>query len=145
MSNYRYTIIKQRNKRRKCISNSFVIELVQEGADVRSAILQQLLANKRDKRLKKLINGYNGDTNDLKSFRSYLPEEYRNYAHDLNFLSEQLASLYDITDKYRITDIISISQCRGCVWERMGQKDHMECNTGCLHDSRLCDICSINI
>ena len=40
------------------------------------------------------------------------------------------------------TKIEKLSDCYGCAYECGGQKDHMECPSGCLHDKTSCFECS---
>lgn len=155
MSNYRYTLTKtakrsKSNKRRKCNddkSSSIVVKIIEhvpEEIDVNYAILKQLLNIKRSHRLRKLTDEYKDTTENVEAFRAYLPMEYKQYANNPNLLLEQLASMYEITHKYNITNVEAApdsTKCYGCLYDCMGQKDHMECNTGCLHDPQFCYTC----
>ena len=40
--------------------------------------------------------------------------------------------------------IEKLSDCYGCAHENCGQKNHMECPTGCLHDKTSCWHCLEN-
>lgn len=40
-----------------------------------------------------------------------------------------------------ILDETEYSDCYGCLNEYSGQKDHMECPNGCLHNPENCFIC----
>ena len=33
-------------------------------------------------------------------------------------------------------------ECYGCLYDRPGQRDHMECPSGCLHSPQYCGECS---
>jgi len=47
----------------------------------------------------------------------------------------------EIIRKYKIYDIEVTESCFGCVNGCCGQKDHMECPSGCLHDMKTCATC----
>src|SRR5437868_5013534 len=57
---------------------------------------------------------------------------------------EKLISLDEIRQLFDI-ELISTDdlKCFGCLNNCSGQDEHMECNTGCLHNSTFCDICSL--
>lgn len=38
--------------------------------------------------------------------------------------------------------IITKNECFGCNNDKLDQRSHMECDTGCLHDPKFCEICS---
>lgn len=42
---------------------------------------------------------------------------------------------------FEITDIENAPKCLGCLYDRPGQEEHMDCVSGCLHDMQ-CNICS---
>lgn len=77
----------------------------------------------------------------MKKLRDSLHEQYKPYAYNLHELKERLASLYEVSKKYAITNIEPAPDCYGCLYDCPGQRDHMECPGGCLHDTTLCDIC----
>ena len=150
MSNYWYTLTKTHSKKinvsNKGDTKRLVIYEVQSSnnvADVTNAILKQLFNTKRENRLNKLL--YNFDHNNIDNIlllEEYLPVQYKKYASDINQLKEQLSSLYEISNKYIISDIEQVPNCHGCIYDLGGQKDHMGCPTGCLHDSTSCIFCS---
>ena len=144
MSSFRYTLrpvlrspLGLPHKDKKCR----IVYLVDDN-DVLSAILTDLLEELRQVRFKHLMKNYQGDTYDTKAVSDYLPPQYKKYADNLDFLKISMASLYEVSNMYEISDIESAPKCYGCLHNRMGQNDHMECSTGCLHDSDTCLICS---
>ncbi len=54
---------------------------------------------------------------------------------------------YNLTDTKTgkvIRGVIIVKEgqkCYGCIHDRPGQKDHMECPTGCLHAKEECSMC----
>lgn len=48
--------------------------------------------------------------------------------------------IHELALEYELIDLQQI-RCFGCINGCCGQKDHMECDTGCLHDPKNCDIC----
>ena len=42
---------------------------------------------------------------------------------------------------YNIVGITILEHCEGCVLNMGGQRSHMECPDGCLHDKEGCDFC----
>lgn len=75
---------------------------------------------KRDRRLSKLV--------DI-------------YPNVEDFNKDNLATISELSLKYEIVGIYMSSSCYGCRYDRPGQDDHMECDTGCLHDPDLCSWC----
>ncbi len=50
--------------------------------------------------------------------------------------------MYAVYDAYAITGVEIVEEpCEGCREGYPGQKGHMECPGGCLHDSENCDVC----
>jgi len=135
MSNYWYTLTKTNYSRR------FVITNVQS-ENIPALIYQELLNIKRNFRYNKLFQNFDFDyINDEEAIRNYLPDQYKQYANDLDKLKEQLASLYEICKCYTISNIEIAPNCLGCIYECPGQRDHMQCPTGCLHDPSTCYEC----
>jgi hypothetical protein len=54
---------------------------------------------------------------------------------------EALAKCKQVPLDYKITDIEPA--CEGCLNEYLGQRDHMLCPYGCLHDRNSCILCNI--
>jgi len=46
-----------------------------------------------------------------------------------------------IKAKYSLSLIEIAPACYGCRYDRPGQRDHMECSTGCLHNPDICENC----
>lgn len=57
--------------------------------------------------------------------------------------SEEQKPLYRVYDTYALTELrVTTESCEGCALGCGGQKDHMECPGGCLHDPSNCINCS---
>lgn len=128
MPNYYYTLVDRHSG--KCHSQSAAIHIIYDvEGDPLPEIFALLLKHTRSLRYKELIS------------RKELPPQYKPYMHEKQLLKGQLASLYELSERYEVKDIKLAPSCYGCIFERPGQRDHMECNTGCLHDSLLCEVC----
>lgn len=142
MVNYYYTL-KKTSKILSDDETKISREVIStDESDVETAIMKKLLTIKRQARYFKLMKNYNGDDNDKEALYRYLPACYKSYVYDLPYLMEQLASLYEIQQQYKICDIEVAPDCPGCLFDCPGQKDHMQCNIGCLHNPMTCDCCS---
>ena len=54
--------------------------------------------------------------------------------------------MYVVYDTYAITGVEIVEElCEGCREGYPGQKGHMECPGGCLHDSESCDVCMTDL
>lgn len=71
--------------------------------------------------------------------RENLPLQYKPYANDLNKLKDEMASLYEVSELYEVCDVEPAPNCYGCLYDCPGQRDHMECPTGCLYDDTMSD------
>ena len=142
MPNYRYSLTLKYPLPAKNIHGRHIVHVHDDDDDVLSAILYDLLEELRRDRLDRLMKNYNGDVEDAEALRKYLPSEYRILADNLDLLEMSMASLYEVVNMYEISNIEQAPQCYGCLYDRMGQKDHMECDTGCLHDKETCFLCS---
>lgn len=138
MPNYWYI---ETNKKKQTRLRSVIYDLNQ-GEDITLAIFQRKLAAKREHRFHKLFEGYNGDMEDVIAIHEYLPSEFKSFASNHAALKEQLASIYEIRNNYEISNIEIAPDCYGCIHDRPGQRDHMECPTGCLHTPELCFTCN---
>ena len=118
----------------------YIIYGVKEGSDIQYSVLQQLLSRKRKSRYAKLMKRYYGG-NNVDDIREYLPTNYKHYADNMELLKEQIVSLHEINLTYCISEVKLAPECQGCLYESMGQRDHMDCDTGCLHDKTQCHIC----
>lgn len=134
MPNYWYQLCKEQEAPELCvIYTSNIVE------NVTALIFAQLLDRKREHRLSKLLADLDvKDLDNAEARRNYLPDQYKGYANDLEKLKEQMASLYEISQLYHICDIKVAPDCYGCLYDCGGQRDHMECPTGCLHNSQEC-------
>lgn len=69
------------------------------------------------------------------------------YSDQENPSQTTLATLFygecaeEILSRYHMIDIERLSDCDGCRNKALGQKAHMECDTGCLHDKDICFRC----
>lgn len=145
MPNYYYTLTKSRSKSREfnnsqTQSTRYIFSTSE--INVKQAILRELLTNKRESRYYKLMQKYDGNVDDAKALREYLPMRYIPYVDNLDLLKEILASPHEIIQLYEISNIEPAPTCQGCLYDCMGQRDHMECNTGCLHDPIMCGNCT---
>jgi hypothetical protein len=138
MSNYWYTLTKKDKdfERRNVISSVASVE------EIPNKVYQNLLEDKRIHLIDKLLINYHGSKRDIEALRFYLPSQYKEYADDLDRLGKQMVSLYEISEKYSISDIELAPNCYGCLYDLPGQKDHMECPTGCLHYASSYHVCS---
>lgn len=128
------------------VSSSFQEVLcLEDNADMETEIIFHLLKCRRESRFIKLITNFEGELDDTESFQTYLPAIYKPFAADIDRLKEQLCSLYEITNRYHILRIELTSPCYGCRNELPSQYDHMECNTGCLHDPMFCANCPVTV
>lgn len=116
---------------------------LEDDADPKMEIIYELLDCKRESRYIKLVTDFGGDFTDVKAFHDFLPPIYRPFASDIPWLKEQLGSLHEMTSRYTILDVKEASPCYGCRNELPSQYDHMECNTGCLHEPMLCRSCPV--
>jgi len=146
MPNYRYNLKQIDNSFNVILSDYHIIHIDNNehlsNDDIISAILLNLLEKERSNRYNTIMSNYNGDLNDINDIYNFLPIEYKAYAKNLDDLLSSMCSLDEIVDKYYITNIELITSCYGCLNERLGQKDHMECDIGCLHDPNTCFNCS---
>lgn len=92
-------------------------------------------------RYHKLTWNFMGDVTDVENFRHFLPPEYKYFAEDIEKLWNSLANFFDLSSKYSLSGIYITNACFGCQNDCAGQQDHMECNTGCLHDPNICFFC----
>lgn len=58
-------------------------------------------------------------------------------------LIEAVSPMYLVHDRWWIDSIEPTSDCEGCRYDCPGQRDHMDCPTGCLHDTLTCSLCCI--
>lgn len=49
--------------------------------------------------------------------------------------------MYKVHNKWWIDGIEPTNDCEGCRYDYPGQRDHMQCSTGCLHDPHTCHLC----
>jgi len=142
MSNYWYKLKNTNSNKRKHNDERNLI-LVDAEVDVVPTVLHSLLSKIREERLNKLLSLSDDETPpDPNTLREHLPSQYKQYADDINKLKEQMASLYEISQMYEVSDIQLAPTCIGCIYDCPGQLDHMECPSGCLHETELCFLCS---
>lgn len=148
MLNYSYTRINTITRK----SKRFVIYDVNSSTDVMTDIIHDVLKCKQQSRYNKLFANYHGSMKDIDAIRDYLPTQYKQYADNPIRLTEHMASLYEISRKYMISNVVidvkndmitdvknkGEIKCFGCVYDCPGQRDHMQCPTGCLHDPITC-------
>jgi hypothetical protein len=140
MPNYWYTLRKTKNI--NSTPQRCTIHNVKPGSDVIESIYQDLLANKRNSRYDKLFSNFDfKNINSIQAIRDYLPIQYKQYANNFDKLLDELASMYEISQLYNISNIELAPNCYGCIYDCPGQQDHMECPTGCLHDPKTCFEC----
>ena len=61
----------------------------------------------------------------------------------MNYKKSKKLERYHIRDikfKFNIAEQYDI-KCNGCLNNLLGQDEHMECPSGCLHDKLLCGDC----
>jgi hypothetical protein len=114
-------------------------------AQIEAEIYAYLLADKRASLYAKLMAQYTGSVEDVEALRAYLPDKYKSRAEDPALLEEQLLSESDFRLQVRIWDIATVNGCYGCLYDCLGQDDHMSCQGGCLHDPTICDHCSYGV
>jgi hypothetical protein len=51
-------------------------------------------------------------------------------------------TIEDILSQYMLIAIEKCSDCEGCRNNLLSQRDHTNCDGGCLHNSELCEICN---
>ena len=88
-----------------------------------------------------LIQNYDGDVSDIKNFRKFLPQHLKRLATDIDKLCENLVTISELATEYDIIGLYMTNACYGCQNDCPGQRDHMECDTGCLHDPQFCEKC----
>lgn len=136
MPNYWYTLTHNNN-----FTHKNVVYGVSSLESVANTILMNLLDVKRENRLEKLLTDFNEDIKNVDALYHYLPDQYKQYASNVELLKQQMASLHEISGLYTISNIELAPDCYGCINDCGGQRDHMECPTGCLHDSTHCFSC----
>ena len=87
------------------------------------------------------MKNFSGNIENIDDVKNFLPDIYKDYANNLELLKKSMCSLYEIVHTYKISDIEKAPLCYGCLYDCMGQKDHMDCITGCLHDPNMCYLC----
>jgi hypothetical protein len=60
-----------------------------------------------------------------------------------NLEKKKNKSFDEVVSKYQILNIEPITNpnCDGCLYSASGQRDHMDCPNGCLHEKDMCLIC----
>jgi len=143
MKNYRYNLVHLNSGR--AIETRIIHfegdEQISE-EEIISSIFIELLEEERQNRYNFIMENYSNDLDNSTMIREYLPKEYKQYADNLKLLKDEMSSLFEIVNKYKISDIEVAPLCNGCLNNSMGQRDHMDCNTGCLHDPKMCYLCS---
>lgn len=104
-------------------------------------IIKYELECKKKKRFDKLLKDFTGDVTNSEEIEEYLPLPYKKYAYNMDKLKNKMCSIYEILHKYTINDIELAPDCYGCLHDSPGQRDHMECPTGCLHSKYTCSYC----
>lgn len=137
MTNFYYLITKKSTKTqaKKVIRNSEISVVYHD-------IIDKELTEKREKSLQKLFENYSGNMDNIDAIRIFLPATYKKYASNFDELRNQLVSMHCFLSEYIISDIEPGPNCYGCLNDRGGQADHMECSTGCLHDKDGCSSCN---
>lgn len=108
-------------------------------ADVVSTVFEDFLSDIRKRRYRELVTGCSDKS--AEGLRNHLPPEFRKYANNKQLLKEAMASMYEVSHMYSLSNIELAPQCFGCLNNRPGQRDHMECPTGCLHNKDYCHYC----
>jgi hypothetical protein len=140
MPAYFYTITK--GGYRACDGERRYIYTTNEKDDILLTIIKYELERKRKERLDKLFKDFVGDSANGEEVEKYLPLEYKEYAYHIDRLKNKMCSIYEIVNKYTIKDVERApNECYGCLNNSPGQRDHMECSTGCLHSKYTCFYC----
>jgi len=134
-TNYYYTVTDKKKK------DTYQNWISSNSDNIENDIWKVLVSQKREYRFNKLIKNYTGRSLYNKDFEEYLPSHFKEYAYNITLLENQLASIYEITKLYKISNIIPAPNCQGCLENCLGQKDHTDCPTGCLHDQDTCPLC----
>lgn len=142
MSNFQYMIQDLENPCSKIITGYILNVHSTNVNNVNNEIIERLLENVRQSRFNSLMSNYKGDINDIDNLKEYLPSRYQDYAYNLNILNDHMATFSEIASKYDISNIQPAPSCHGCLFNRPGQDDHLDCDTGCLHFSPMCTRCS---
>ena len=103
-----------------------------------------LLKHLKSIRFYNLLQNLGGvkDLGDVEVIRAYLPENYKQYADNLDELEKQMATMDEISEMYTISNIEEAPNCYGCIYDSPIQMEHLECPNGCLHDIASCSICN---
>lgn len=138
MPNYRYLLSKRQGSKTKHIIT--IDGPIRSEDSVIRHIFVDLLQDLRYHRFSKLFNSFKGNYSNLEDVREYLRDypQFSPYANNLELLRRELASLYEVSKMYEVFQIEVVADCLGCVNNEMNQLAHMDCNTGCLHDSSIC-------
>lgn len=146
MPYYYYRLKKQSKRPREDEREIIYAESID---DVVPKVLDQLLRQIRAERLSRLrdqnkyLKGQNCfDPRFLINCRKHLPSQYIQYCNNISELNSSMASMYEISKVYTIYDIELAPKCIGCRYNWMGQRDHMQCPDGCLHDHKYCGECA---
>lgn len=140
MPNYWYTLNNTKSTKDYPHREQHVIIGANSQSDVIDKVLNNILDTEREDRLQRLFVAVT-DVTDVNDLKEYLPPQYQQYANNLTKLKEAMASLYEISQIYEISDVTLAPDCVGCIYDSPGQRDHMECPTGCLHEIQLCTSC----
>lgn len=106
-----------------------IINVKCEGADAVCMMLwNMLLEYERTQRFVKLFENFNVNKwDDIVSIYYYLPLQYKSFANNLLGLKDSMASMYEMTQKYRIYDVRRAPDCNQCALNI----SHLYCNEGC--------------
>lgn len=134
--NYYYTILnKHTGEKTDHVATNIKHCIVEDSISndkILSIMIHLFLVEKRVERFNQLVSDFKGDITDKHALENYLPREYKRYAYDVDLLMYQMASIYEIHNNYEIQDVKLAPKCFGCLYDRPGQRDHMDPYTGCL-------------
>ncbi len=75
--------------------------------------------------------------------KNLLKHGYEVLQEALVLKAEKDIPMYVVYDTYTITGVTILKdQCEGCIMDWGGQRGHMQCPEGCLHDKEDCDECT---
>lgn len=134
MSKYSYLLTKRKN----FSQTTEIITISFNCRDPYREIIEDIIKRKQERRYLKLMYDFNNNLEQI--IIGYMSN--KNDSYDAFRIKKELACIYDIHQKYLITDIKKLSNCDGCSNDSPGQLDHMQCSSGCLHDRGSCELCN---
>lgn len=121
-----------------CTFTGHTIAIIATEDTYQEMAYQHLLERLQYQLWEKILEAYQGDYSDTEALRAFLPPQYKMYASNIHDMGEATISMDEVKAHYSILHVEKSHPCYGCINDCCGQRDHMECPTGCLHDAEMC-------